>query len=210
VFARCLHLGLPRRTGSQHAGRSAVAEERRCDDVCPRQLIQPEGERTEFDRDKQHGGAGSAPRQPRGDGKARDAGRTAEPEHRHTLHVGSEPHCRSKLGIEAWGRNPRRGDRDDAIDVRSLQAGSVECLRRRFEKQAARNLAIGCHSVFPSVWLDEPAERPRGMACPNAGIAEDAGEMLEIAQPAGKQPGRRFGCFLLRDDVFGRRNGETE
>jgi hypothetical protein len=60
------------------------------------------------------------------------------------------------------------------------------------------------------VWLNEPFERSSGMSCPDAGIAEDAGEMLEIAQPAGEQPCGRLRSLLLRYDVLRRRYGETE
>ena len=108
--------------GAQHAGRGAVAEQRGRDDVRLGQLVEPERQRAELDRDEQHDAARPRLRQPGGDREPGDAAGAAEAEDRHALDIGAKAHASGDARFEARRRDAGRRDGDDRVDVGGVEA----------------------------------------------------------------------------------------
>jgi hypothetical protein len=164
----------------------------------------------EFDGDEKYDGARTVLRHARGDAKARNAGRAAEAEDRHTLYIGAEAHLAREPCIQARRCNAGRRHRDDAIDLLGSQTGTCQRVGSGFPEELACDLGVGFHAVLPAMRLFEPGKRTGDITLADAGAFEHAGEMLELAKTIGKQTAGGLGSLRLVDDVVGRGDSQTD
>ena len=92
----------------KHAGRGAVPEQRRGDNIRLGQFIEAEGQGANLDRDQQHDAAGTRAGEAGRNREPGDAAGAAKAEDGNPLDVGAKPHAPGDPRLETGRRNPGR------------------------------------------------------------------------------------------------------
>ena len=182
VLAAALEFGEAALVGAEHAGRAAVAEQRRRDQVRDLEVVEPEGERAQLDRDHQDVGSGPRLGEPCCDREAADAAGAAAPEHRHAQDVLAKAHAREHQRIEARRRDAGRGEGHDRVDIDASEPGLRQRRLGGLHEQRRRTVEIGLGALGPSARLEVPLERAHAVPLQDADALEDAGEALELPE----------------------------
>ena len=94
--------------GPKHASGRAITEQRRGDDVCLGQFVEPEGEGANFDRDEQHNAARTRTGQAGCDGEPGDAASAAKSEDGNSLDIRAKPQTPGYPRFETRRRDASR------------------------------------------------------------------------------------------------------
>ena len=141
---------------AQHAGRGAVAEQRRGNYVGLAAAVATKRKRAGFDRDHQHHLARLGARKPRAERKPGHAAAAAASEHRHAQRARLEPHLGADARFET-GRGDAGGrDGDDDVDVARGEPGAIERALRGCDEQRAGAVEISLRALGPAARLDKP------------------------------------------------------
>jgi hypothetical protein len=201
------HAAVP---GPQQARRGAVAEQRRRDEVRDLEVVEPEGQRAQLERDEEHGRSWPRLGELGRDGQAADAAGAAAAEDRHAQHVVAKAHAAEHPRVETRRRDPGRRQRHDSVDVGAGQPRLRERRRRRLDKQRLGALKICLRALGPAARIEIPIERLDAVPLLDAAGREHACEALEILE-IGPEHRMRLGCDVaLPEQVRRQRRRERE
>jgi hypothetical protein len=169
----------------QHGSGGAVAKQRRGNHIgLAADAIAAESQRAKLDHHHQHDGARPGARQLRTDRHSGHAAGAAEPEHRQTVHVGTESHPFRHPCLNAGRGDAGGGNGDDHIDIAGGKPRALERLLRRLDEKRFGALEIGRGPLRPVAHLVEPVDRPDRIAPFDPGIGENVGQARIAAEQA--------------------------